>query len=98
MLEVNQGNSAQLSIFISKFALNLDLISLNFNRNSYEKEIVWLVTSYVYEIWKKFSRKSEQNVKKEQMFGFLKYKYRKNQLGARLKLQEIREFDQVTVD
>ena len=44
---------------------NLDLISLNFNRNSYEKEIVWLVTSYVYEIWKKFSRKSEQNVKKE---------------------------------
>ena len=71
--------------------LNFDLISLRFDRNLYENEIVWLISSYVSEIWRIFNRRNEQNVQKEKLFGFLKYKYRKNQMGARLKLQEIQD-------
>ena len=76
----------------SGLSQNLDLISLNFNRNSYEKEIVWLIASYISEIWKTFEKKSDQNVNKEKLFGFLKYKYKKNQMGPRLHLQEIPHF------
>ena len=73
----------------SGLSQNLDLISLNFSRNSYEKEIVWLIASYISEIWKTFEKQSDQTVNKENLFGFLKYKYKKNQMGSRLQLQEI---------
>ena len=73
----------------SDLTQNFNFISLLFNRNSYEKEIVWLIASYINEVWKIFNRNNEQNIQKEKFFGFLRYKYKKNQLGARLKLQEI---------
>ena len=86
----NDRNIRKTSSNLPSSIHNFDLLSLRFDRNLFENEIVWLISSYVSEIWRIF-RRNEQNVQKEKLFGFLKYKYRKNQMGARLKLQEIQE-------
>ena len=54
------------------------IIYLHLPRSLNKNEVIWLLGIYVTEV-----------LKLDQFFGFLKYKYRKDQLGARLPLNLI---------
>ena len=70
---------------------NLDLISLRFSKCKFEAEITWVIASYINEVWKLRTKDKIQHVNKAKLFGFLKYKYKKDQLGARMQFQCIPE-------
>ena len=63
-----------------------DLLNLFLPSSDYEMENIWLVSSYVLYVWETvFVRGAE--VKMEQFFGFLTYKYREHQAVAKVKLK-----------
>ena len=63
-----------------------DILNLFTPASEFDKEVVWLISSYVLFIWENiFVRNAE--VKLEQFFGFLTYKYKENQNFSRLKLK-----------
>ena len=63
-----------------------DLLNLFLPSSDYEMENVWLVSSYVLYVWETvFVRGAE--VKIEQFFGFLTYKYREHQSISKVKLK-----------
>ena len=68
---------------------NLDLISLRFRRTCNENEIVWLLSSYLHRVWNMLFREGKQLVEKGRMFGYLRFKYKVDQLGARVHLRNI---------
>ena len=67
---------------------DLELLLLSFNSEVFEKEAVWLISTYVYELWRVFVNTGFLPCK-EQMFGFLKFKFKVDQLGSRSKLRDI---------
>ena len=68
---------------------NWEIITLKLMKSSWENEIVWLVGSYLSETWKLLSLKGEIFLSREKVFGFLKFKYRIDQVGARYKFRHI---------
>ena len=73
-------------------ATNLELLSLKFTSRHFEAEITWLVGAYVNEVWKMVQRSGSFR-DREELFGFLKYKFKNDQLGARLYLKPIPNFE-----
>ena len=71
---------------------NLELLSLKFVSRHFEAEITWLVGAYVSEVWKMVQRRGSFR-DREELFGFLKYKFKNDQLGARLYLKPIPNFE-----
>ena len=68
-----------------------DLLNLFFISCDYDKEIVWLISSYVLYVWENvFVRGAE--VKLEKFFGFLTYKYREHQSSSKPKLKDMHGF------
>ena len=68
-----------------------DLLNLFFTSCDYDKEIVWLISSYVLYVWENvFVRGAE--VKLEKFFGFLTYKYREHQSSSKPKLKDMHGF------
>ena len=65
---------------------NLEFLLLRFPKTTHENELTWLVGNYVNQVWKLLYEQGKSNVNKELMFGFLEYKYRCDQLGARCPL------------
>ena len=63
--------------------LNLRLPQRNIN------EVIWLLGIYLTEVWGSLFVKGASELCEAQFFGFLKYKYRTDQLGARLPLNPI---------
>ena len=61
---------------------NMDLITLNFPKNTNDLFCVWLIGNYMETIW---NTVYVQNVhlRKERVFRYLKFKYKADQLGAR---------------
>ena len=56
-----------------------ELLNLFFPSSKFDKEVVWLISTYVMFVWENgYVRDAE--VKQEQFFGFLSYKYREHQL------------------
>ena len=70
---------------------NLDLVSLRFSERTFETEITWIIASYINEVWKLIHKTKTQHVNKDKLFGFLKYKYKKDQLGSRMQFHSIPE-------
>ena len=68
---------------------NSDLINLHLPRNRNSNEVIWLIGSYVGEVWSCLVIKSAAKLSGDKFFGFLKFKYKKDQLGARLPLNPI---------
>ena len=66
-----------------------DLINLRLPRNTSNNEIVWLIGIYVGEVWSCLVIKSAAKLSVDKFFGFLKFKYKTDQLGARLPLSQI---------
>ena len=68
---------------------NWELINLFLPNTRFEKEIVWLVGTYVAGVWSELFHRGNAWLKAEQFFGFLKFKYKAAQLGSRLPLEMI---------
>ena len=61
---------------------DLDILGLSFLNGPDDTSCVWLVGTYVEYMWRDiFIKKVQPN--SDEMFGFLKYKYKADQLGAR---------------
>ena len=64
---------------------NLELISLKFPGSLGDKEGVWLIGTFISWVWEKIFIRGAPGLKKEEFFGFLKFKYRMaHQLGTSL--------------
>ena len=68
-----------------------DLLTLNFGGGSYNNEITWLIGNYVNEVWK-IRHGGGGSIDHDELFGFLKFKFRNDQHGARLKMQSMPNF------
>ena len=65
-----------------------DLLNLFLPDSEMELEVIWLITSYVIFIWENiFVRNTE--VKVEQFFGYLTYKYKKHQILSKNQLKHL---------
>ena len=63
-----------------------ELLNLLFPGSSVENEAVWLVGSYTAWVWKEIFTFGRAWLRAEQFFGFLRFKYKADQLGARVPL------------
>ena len=66
----------------------LDVLTLKFNGNEVEGEMVWLMAVYVNWIWKATNERGATRIKKEEFFGFLKFKYR--ECRGKIPIKEIK--------
>ena len=74
---------------VSSRISNWELINLYLPSTSFEKEIVWLVGTYVAGVWSEIFIRNGAFLKGDQFFGFLKFKYKAAQLGSRMPLSAI---------
>ena len=51
-----------------------------------EKEVAWLLGTYIEKIWNDVTYQGMNAVKIDEFFGYLKFKYRMDQLGSRCSL------------
>ena len=65
------------------------LIRFMFPVSRYDTEVVWLLGNYLAEIWKLVHIRGDFKVKCEELFGFLKFKYKQDQQGARVHMNII---------
>ena len=65
-----------------------EIINLFFENSCYDREIVWLVSSYVHYVWEMVQAK-KQEVKLDKFFGFLTFKYRMHQTTSHDQLQNL---------
>ena len=73
-----------------------NLLSLQVVKNSvHGNEAVWLLSNYIYQVWKLLHEHETPLLSREKMFGYLKYKFKCDQLGARpeLRIQHFMELD-----
>ena len=75
-------------LLLQKNIDSLQLLMLNFSGGKYEAEIISLIGNYMHEVWSTFIRKGRA-IKRAELFGFLKFKFKSDQLGARFKMQTI---------
>ena len=68
---------------------NWELINLYSPSTRFEKEVVWLVKTYVAGVWSEIFIRNGAFLKGDQFFGFLKFKYKAAQLGSRMPLSAI---------
>ena len=61
---------------------------MRFPKSRYENEMSWLVGSYVQHVWQLLNSEGVSVIDRGQLFGYLKYKYRVDQLGARKEFVE----------
>ena len=66
-----------------------DLINLHLPNIRNSNEAVWLLGSYVREVWRSLHVKGRAVLKDTEFFGFLKFKYKNDQHGARVPLSQI---------
>ena len=74
---------------------NLDLITLNLPKIKADGEVAWLIGIFLEETWKFFKGNEGNRLSERKLFGFLKFKFRADQLGARMPLDidELRAID-----
>ena len=69
-----------------------DLLTLDFSCGEADIVSVWLVARYVEFTWKHFNSNGALYLKTDELFGYLKFKYKSDQEGARMKLGTIPQF------
>ena len=65
-----------------------EIINLLFVNSCYDREIVWLVSSYVHYVWEMVQAK-KQEVRLDKFFGFLTFKYKMHQTTSHDHLQNL---------
>ena len=68
---------------------NYDLINFKWTKSINDNEAVWLMGNYLDLIWDLLYRKRGDSLKKEVIFGFLKFKFKEDQEGARTRMKQI---------
>ena len=79
----------KLGRVIHRNVSNFDLLNLNFSVREFNNEIIWVIGSYVYEVWSSFCAKDTAVMDRVKFFGFLKFKFKHDQIGSRVKLKSI---------
>ena len=77
-----------------KFKNNVEdwkILNLMFPKSRLDKELIWLVSSYVWYVWDRVYVRGA-NVRVEQFFGFLKFKYKELQHKSSMLLQNLQMF------
>ena len=77
-----------LTNLVGEDITNFKMINFNMCRSSWENEAVWLLGNYVSRAWSILSSGS-QIIKEEEFFGFLRFKFRCDQSGARVTMSDI---------
>ena len=68
------------------------LINFFMPKNEYENETVWLVANYTALVWRELFTCNSEELKEEEFFGFLTFKFREDRRGSRIKLRDIPNF------
>ena len=79
----------RLANYIPVDIINTDLIGLRFTNNTFSNEITWVVGSYIYAVWNSLYVKGDSFLNRDSFFGFLKFKFKSDQFGARVQLKNI---------
>ena len=66
-----------------------DLVNLFLPRKRNESEAVWLIGNYVYWVWLERKVKRRSFLKIDQLFGFLRFKYKSIEYAACLNLRAV---------
>ena len=80
---------------IGKFKNNVDdweILNLMFPKSRVEKELIWIVSCYVQYVWDSIHVRGA-DVRAEQFFGFLKFKYKELQTRSPMLLQNLHLFN-----
>ena len=80
---------------IWKFKNNVNdwkILNLMFPKSRLEKEVIWLVSSYVWYEWDSVHVRGA-DVRADQLFGFLKFKYKELQTRSSIPLENLQLFD-----
>ena len=67
-------------------SFNFEFINIVFSKHLMENEAVWLIGTYVAWVWKEVYIHGKTWLRADQFLGFLRFKYKSDQLGARLPL------------
>ena len=70
-------------------ASNWELINLHLPSSGWEKETVWLIGTYVAKAWEETFVRDKAWLRGDQFFGYLRFKYKSDQCGARMPLNLI---------
>ena len=70
---------------------DIELLTLDFPKSDMDMELVWLLGTFIVEAWKIILLKDATCLDRGVVFGYLKFKYREDQLGARPAFKEIRQ-------
>ena len=68
---------------------NRDIINYMFPKSSKDKEVVWLIGNYLATTWNELYVRGKDCLKYEEFFGYLTFKYKADQQGARHSLSSI---------
>ena len=62
---------------------DLDLITLQFPKGKYDEEIVWVIAAYLSWVWRECVNGGVTALDKRKFFGYLKFKFKRDQTGAK---------------
>ena len=68
------------------------ILSLMFPKSRLDKELIWLVSSYVWYVWDSVHVRGS-DVRAEQFFGYLRFKYKEVQTYSSSLLQNLQMFN-----
>ena len=64
------------------------ILNLMFPKSRLDNELTWLVSSYVLHVWDSVYVRGA-DVRAEQFFGFLRFKYKELQIGSAIQLKNL---------
>ena len=67
------------------------ILNLMFQKSRLDKELIWLVSNYVWYVWDSVYVRGA-DVRKEQFFGFLRFKYKELQTRSPSQLENLQLF------
>ena len=56
--------------------LDTDLLSFSWSRNNWDREVVWLISWFVWFIWENCDLRGVNRINGREFFGFMRYKYK----------------------
>ena len=75
-----------VSELLEEVLLDTTLINFFIPKCNKEKEVAWLLGSYIEKVWNDVTYQGMNAAKIDEFFGYLKFKYRMDQLGSRCSL------------
>ena len=78
-----------LSSLIGATVPNAELINFLFPSSVNDNEVVWLLCNYLTKVWQDIYVGAEPQIKSEELFGFLRFKYKADQQGSRMVMRHI---------